>query len=105
MVKITDGVSVIEVTEGAYKSIYSTLGYKPCDVKQEKEEDVKIDTEQEEEVPVKDEEFAELLEKPIGQWTKEEVAKFVDANGIDTSSAKKLSEVKELVKEYIKSKE
>lgn len=35
MIKITDGTNVKEVTVGMYKSLYSNMGYKPVDIKNE----------------------------------------------------------------------
>ena len=104
MVKITNGISTFEVTEGAFNSIYSKQGFVKVDEdkkKLEKNEAVTDDVEDETSV----DEFAELLEKPIGSWTKEEVSAFIDAKGINTEGAKKLSEVKDIIKEYLANEE
>lgn len=39
--------------------------------------------------------------KPIGQWSKEELKAYTDEHEIDTSSAKKIQDVKALVKEHL----
>lgn len=102
MVVITDGMSTFEVTEGAFESIYSKQGYEIVKGKGEKKS-VKNDTKQDgKKEKSEDEKFLEtIVEKPIGQWSKEEVAKFVELNEIDTEGATKLSEVKEIVKEFL----
>ena len=35
MIKITNGIDTKEVTNGMYKSLYSTMGYKPVGTKNE----------------------------------------------------------------------
>ena len=37
----------------------------------------------------------------LTNWTKDEVTAFIEAKGINTEGAKKLSDVKELIKEYL----
>lgn len=100
MIKITDGVNIFEVTRGAFDGIYSHQGYSVL------EEDIITETEQNEPVTSDnrtDEEIfvEELLKKPISQWNKEEAKEFVTIKGVDVSGAKKLDEVKELIKEFI----
>ena len=41
MIKITNGTDIKEVTNGMYKSLYSTMGYKPVDTKSESKPVVK----------------------------------------------------------------
>ena len=48
---------------------------------------------------------AEMLEKPIGQWTKEELKSFAEANDISLEGAKSVKEVREIIKTYIDSVE
>lgn len=49
-----------------------------------------------------DEKYAkELLEKPISQWTPEEIKEFARIKGIDTSAAKKVSEARTIVKKFL----
>lgn len=101
MVKITNGISVFEVTEGAFESIYSKQGFDKVD--EEKKVNVTVKNEHAKgNEKSEDEKFLEtIVEKPIGQWTKDETAKFVELNDIDTDGATKLSEVKEIVKEFL----
>lgn len=102
MVKITNGFSTFEVTEGAFNSIYSKQGFVKVDEEKKKHEEQKAEEINDDEAK---EDFADLLEKPIGSWTKEEVSAFIDAKGINTEGAKKLSEVKDIIKEYLANEE
>ena len=95
MIKITNGATIIEVTRGAYDSIYKLQGFRPYKVKEEK-----VETK-----PVKEkkkDEFEELLEKPISQWTKKEVKDFATSKGIDLAGTQNVNEAKELIKKYLK---
>lgn len=125
MVKCKRGNSVIQVTEGAYKTIFEPQGYVLLGDKQKKEhkapvapeakkEEVKaeepeeeqveeVETEEVEEEPV--DEFAALLEKPIGQWSNNEVKKFAEAKGIDITGTKNAREAKARIKKFFESAE
>lgn len=96
MVKITNGVNEFIVTSGAAK-IYKNQGYRIVDGKKEKTENALGDK-----PATASEKFCEeMAEKPISQWTQEELKKFTEIKNIDISSAKKVSEVKEIVKHYL----
>lgn len=43
----------------------------------------------------------ELLEKPISQWSNDEVKEFVRIKDIDTSGAQKVSQVRSIIKTYL----
>lgn len=117
MVKITNGEVTQIVSMGAYVSQYKNLGFSICGgnkapVKNNEAiknvKPVKDNTKNEEDTNVNDnvndeevDDFEELLEKPLSQWTNEELKSFVNAKDIDTSSAKKTSEVRSLVKVYL----
>lgn len=116
MVTITNGKATRYVSSGAYNTIYKAKGYYIVgkEVKNIEKEHVKAvaqeeyneDDEVNEVVESNDnnEELdwvTELLEKPTSQWTKEEIASFVKEKNIDTSSAHKLSEVRDIVKDWI----
>lgn len=101
MVKITDGKNIIEVTKGAFETIYKSQGFrkmpdekknnitKPVDVSKESKED----------------EFVKSLEeKPISTWSKEEVKSYCSIVGIDISGTKNAKEAKEIIKEFIAEK-
>ena len=100
MVKITNGVNTFEVTKGAFDGIFSRQGYNiiKTDAKSSKEENrASEDTSKNAE-----EQFVEdLMEKPIGQWKKDEVKKFAAVNDIDLTGTKNVNEAKEIIKEFI----
>ena len=91
MVKCTNGVYTFCVTEGAYDNYYKPQGY------------TKIVDEQNESVFVEDidDEQGMVLEKPISQWTKQEVKDFAAANGIDISGTRNVGQAKEIIKDFI----
>lgn len=100
MVKITNNIDTFEVSSGAYESIFKHQGYMKVEGSTEVEGQMSMD----DEIPKmsEDERFlSELIEKPISQWSKAEVKKYVELTGIDTSGASTLTEVKELVKATI----
>ena len=100
MVKITNGVTIFEVTRGAYEGIYSKQGYTTVDEK--KYDDGHV------EAPGKsdDELFVEaIVEKPLSQWSKDEIKRFAALKGIDISGTKNANEAKALIKDFIDSQE
>ena len=120
MVTISNGKATFRVTAGAVE-IYKSMGFhvvddkendqiKPVEHKEEKAaEDVAGEPEADgsdvEDEGVEDDTeeayVTELLEKPLSQWSNEEVKEFVRIKGIDTSGAKKLSQVKDIIKAYL----
>lgn len=97
MVKITNGVNVFEVTKGAYDGIYSHQGYHLLEEHEENNEIVEPAVEK-----TDDEIFAdELVEKPISQWSKEEVKRFASIKNINISGTKNANEAKEIIKSAI----
>ena len=120
MVTISNGKATFRVTAGAVE-IYKSMGFhvvndkendqiKSVEHKEEKAaEDVAGEPETDgpgvEDEGVEDDTgeayVTELLEKPLSQWSNEEVKEFVRIKGIDTSGAKKLSQVKDIIKAYL----
>lgn len=97
MVKITNGVNVFEVTKGAYDGIYSHQGYHLLEEHEGNNEIVEPAVEK-----TDDEIFAdELVEKPISQWSKEEVKRFASIKNINISGTKNANEAKEIIKSAI----
>lgn len=97
MVKITNGVNVFEVSNGAFEGIYSKQGYSKV-------------AETVPNVPVaepvvektEDELFVEnIVEKPISQWNKDEVKRFAELKEVDISGTRNAGEAKELIKAYL----
>lgn len=94
MIKITNGKITTTVTDGAFKSYFSKHGYRK--VEDEPNVDVTPATVQEEH-----DEFADLVKKPVSQWSKHELQEFVKAKGISTHEAKTVNDVKAIVKSFI----
>lgn len=115
MVKISNGRAIRYVSLGAFNTIYKSKGYHIIDGKDIKSvkpviEEVSEVSEKEVKEPERladisgdsnEDWITDLIEKPVSQWTKEEVTDFVKAKNIDTSSAHKLSEVKDIIKNWI----
>ena len=123
MVDITNGINTMTVTKGAFEGIYKLQGYSlvhdyagtitPTPVVEERPYDIdeplpdiasdNVDEEKESsDTPI---EMQEMLDKPIGQWTKEELKQFAEANDISLEGAKSVKEVREIIKAYIDSVE
>lgn len=101
MVKITNGVNVFEVTNGAFDEIYSRQGYTVMDEEVSGNEAAEAEVVS---VPEKsdDEIFVEeILEKPISQWSKDEVKRFAGIKGIDITDTKSANEAKDIIKSFI----
>ena len=98
MVKITNGVNVFEVTRGAFDGIYSRQGYTIAS-KKKAEQDVKQFKAPER---TEDEIFVEeILEKPISQWSKDEVKRFAALKEIDITGTKNVNEAKEIIVNFL----
>lgn len=108
MMKITNGISVFEVSKGAYEEIYSKQGFKPFDDENTNGKE-KAQNKGKNESPVgasDDEKFLETIqEKPLSQWNKTEVKKFAALNGIDISGTKNANEAKAIIKEFMEESE
>lgn len=98
MLKITNGISVFEVTRGAFEGIYSPQGYTIVDDKNN------VDSEDYENVKEgnEDEKFLQdIVQKPISQWKKEDVKRFAKLKDIDISDTKSANEAKEIIKNFL----
>lgn len=124
MVKCTNGIAVIEVTEGAYNTIFKDQGYRPI-VDEEKTPVTPVETPDDEEVETPGEDNSEgeseeqadadvsgekdeidsLLEKPIGQWSNDEVKAFAEAKGIDITGTKNAKEAKGRIRKFLEDAE
>lgn len=94
MVKITNGTSVFEVTRGAYEGIYLHQGYSIAGSDTNHDADVPKETEQTE-----DEKFvSEITEKPVAQWSKDDVKRYAEIMGIDITGTKNVNEAKDRIK-------
>ena len=127
MVTITNGIKSFRVTAGAV-GLYESMGCRAVpDEEVEEMSQMEHEDFEEESVPAskddgnhntgrvtnyaqtgedmvkaKEDSFVEeLLEKPLSQWTSEEVKDFVRIKGIDTSGVQKLSQVRAIIKTYL----
>ena len=101
MVKITNGKDVFEVTRGAFDGIYSRQGYILVDENKSVEQEIPDAPEK-----TDDEKFIdEIIEKPVSQWSKDEVKKFAVLKGIDISGTKNVGEAKELINRFLEDNE
>lgn len=117
MVKISNGEVTQIVSRGAFDTQYKRLGFQIVEDNKvaEVQREVKKAAEEkkpESQVPDDDDfdadaaddtedDFEELLEKPISQWNKTEVKDFAAAKGIDIHGTKNANEAKEIIKKYI----
>lgn len=120
MITITDGSTQYNVTRGAYETIYKGMGFYP--VGQEpsvqstggvtavaesvaSEESGQADVEgatetddasaSEDSAVSEDEKWCEAIrQKPITQWSKQDLKKYADINGVDLSGAKTVNDVR-----------
>lgn len=123
MVDITNGKTSLTVTKGAFEGIYKHQGYTlvhdyagSTTIKQaeketpstnnyiaEEESSASDNLEQTAESDEKAIEMAELLETPIGQWSKEQLKEFAEANNISIDGASTVREVRNIIKDFIDS--
>lgn len=118
MVKISNGEVTQIVSRGAFDTQYKHLGFQIVEdnnIAEVKNEVKKAAEEKKSESHVPDEDdfdadvadddteddFEELLEKPISQWNKTEVKDFAAAKGIDIHGTKNANEAKEIIKKYL----
>lgn len=100
MVKITNGIGVFEVTQGAYEGIYKHQGYQIVGEKAEQNFGAEVSGQKDERTA--DEMFIEELEeKPVSQWNKDEVKRYAAIKGIDLSGTKNVNEAKEIIKQVM----
>ena len=123
MVDITNGRASLTVTKGAFEGIYKHQGYtlvhdysssiqvnagNTVEVNDnipiiETEEAASDNLEEAAESDEKSIEMAELLETPIGQWSKEQLKEFAEANNISIDGASTVREVRNIIKDFIDS--
>lgn len=117
MVKISNGEVTQIVSRGAFDTQYKRLGFqivednKVTEVQrevkkaaEEKKPEVQVPDDDDFDADVADDtedDFEELLEKPISQWNKTEVKDFAAAKGIDIHGTKNANEAKEIIKKYL----
>ena len=96
MVKITNGTNIFEVTRGAFEGIYSRQGYQILD------EGVKVSNNPVIPEKTEDEKFIDVvIEKPISQWSKEEIKRFATLKEIDITGTKNADEARGIIKSFL----
>lgn len=123
MVDITNGINTITVTKGAFEEIYKHQGYtlvhdyassiqvKPSETIKSEDNNYIDETKglknnsQEETDKTDDSESLEneLLEKPISQWSQEELREYAEENGISLEGVTKAKEARNIIKNFIDS--
>ena len=123
MVDITNGINIITVAKGAFDGIYKHQGYtlvhdyassiqvKPSEnIKSEDnnyiDETKGLKNNSQEETDKADDSESlenELLEKPIGQWSQEELREYAEENGISLEGVTKAKEARNIIKNFIDS--
>lgn len=101
MVTIKNGNNIHVVTEGAYKEIFSKLGYEIISGKEEVSVETPIDVDDN---AMSEEDMEFILgveEKPISQWSKTEVKKYAELKRIDITGTKNVNEAKEIIKDFL----
>lgn len=101
MVTIKNGNNIHVVTEGAYKEIFSRLGYEIISGKEEVSIETPIDVDDN---AMSEEDMEFILgveEKPISQWSKTEVKKYAELKRIDITGTKNVNEAKAIIKEFL----
>lgn len=97
MVTVTNGIETFNVSSGAAK-IYRDMGFEIIDsvekhVKKVEEPKIELDGDM---LFVND-----IKEKPISQWTKEEIKRFANINNIDVDNVKTVKEAREVIKKFL----
>lgn len=117
MVKISNGEVTQIVSRGAFDTQYKRLGFqivednnvaevnkevkKAADVNKSEPQVHDNDDFDADAADDNEDDFEELLEKPISQWNKTEVKDFAVAKGIDIHGTKNVNEAKEIIKKYL----
>lgn len=96
MVKVTNGVEELLVTSGVAKTLEPLGFYRVGEERSAKAEKDAEEFIQETAV----EEAEDLTEKPISEWTKEELQTFAKENDIDITGLKP-KEVRERIKDFL----
>ena len=99
MLQITNGKDVVSVTRGAFEEIFEPQGYtimkaQKGKTKPETGGDSGGDG-------ASDDQLKAIVEKPLSQWTKNEIKTFADAKGIDLSGTKNIQEAKDIIKDFM----
>ena len=98
--RVGNYAKAFEVTKGAFDGIYSRQGYVLANDGTPKREAPAGKGKTEDEL------FIEAVsEKPISQWSKDEVKRFASIRGVDIAGTKNVNEAKEIIKGFLSSEE
>ena len=105
MITITNGVEVIEVSNGAYESVFKNQGYKPVKKAKKPAESATAPQVAKEEQPANDDDafIDEITEKPIAEWKRDELERYATIKGIEIPEGAKVPEIKAIVKDALDS--
>lgn len=93
----------ITVPHSIYNSHFKKLGYHEVAKKAASHMPLGAPVEESPSAMADESKEASLPEKPVSEWSKEEVKQFVSDRNIDTSSAKNLGDVRRIIAEYLES--
>lgn len=97
MIKITNGINEFLVPEGAYEHMFKQQGYTIVGDEQEVETEAEIEGFQPDEVEVKTD---KLDEKPVSQWSKQELKFYCDKHEISLEGVARTEDVRERVLKF-----
>lgn len=92
MVKITKGANTFTVTIGAFENIFKNQGFvivNDENISDEENNGATVDP------------FIELREKPVSQWTKNEIIAFAAENNIDIHGTKNIGEARQIIIDFL----
>lgn len=102
MILITNGKTTFEVTKGAFNAVFKKQGYTVVEKDSEasKNEDDGLGDTQRDPGGAGDgeDDISALEEKPISQWSKDEVKRYAAAKGINLFGTASVNEAKKRIK-------
>ena len=97
MITITNGVNVIEVTNGAYSGIFAKQGYRPVESANKPAQPATEPEKAKSEALT----IEQIEEKPISKWNEKEIAFYAAEKGIEIPADAKIAKKRAIVKAAI----
>lgn len=94
MIQITNGKNIFTVSRGAFEEIFQRQGFQLYDAKTADNNDGTDES-------AGSDPIAAILEKPLAQWSKNDIKVFSESEGIDMSGTKNLNEAREVIKDFL----
>jgi len=91
VVTITNGKNTFETTKGAYETIFKSMGYAPLT---QGGDSIQSDNSE------VDSFISDVEEKPIGNWTKQEIKEYARRKNISLDGARNISDYKARILDY-----